>query len=124
MAYFIDGDEISGGSWRHELRPSPMRAQREESFPGDPSRYMLVGPEPPPDILVTGRLDATSIANLNALMETYSAMRADTALHAITISGDTFADVYLASVRFEGPVMPGPVGVQRRTRFEWRQLQR
>ncbi len=124
-AYTVDGSAVNTrAGWKHTLQPGPVGAQREEGFPGDPNRYMVVGTERPPDLVIEGYLTGSSISNLNSTLQAWAAYRTHTSLHTVSINGDSYSNCYLMSIEPTGPLLPkGGSNVMRMVHFTWRQLQ-
>lgn len=91
-----------GEDTRHTPIPGPLSARRTEGFVGDNNRYVVKGVELPGSWLITGALLAEDFPTLYGLISTYSAMRQDITPHKISVHGEDYEPVDLASFRLVG----------------------
>jgi len=123
--YQIDGSNVNGRSdWRLQRQPAPLGMRARRRFPGDPNVFTVKGPLLPRNIRITGVLTAASIAALQSAIDTYENMQADSQLHSVTIHGQTYSNMELASFQQSGRYQANNSDVRVGVVFNWEQLQR
>jgi len=123
--YEIDNSDVnSREDWKLQRQPAQLGMRARRRFPGDPNVFTVKGPLLPRRFRITGFLIASSISNLQSLLDSYEQMQADTTLHQITIHGETYENLDLASFEQTGRIQPNGNGVRCPVAFNWEQLQR
>lgn len=120
MRFLIDDQPVNTRTdWTHDLRPAQV-ARREFSPPGLPQRLVIASPSLPPDLVVTGFLEASAetlpeaISLVNDQVMTWSSLKGDGVGHAVTIHNRVYASCEVIEAATSGPVQSIGNGAVRR----------
>lgn len=124
MSYEINSEAVnSRNDWQQQPTTPGLTARSAETFPGDATVFLGVGELLPGGVVITGYLEADSIAALQAKINTEYARTAETTLSTVELNGVTYSDQHLARFDVLGPNEPyldsGSTKHQRRVRYVW-----
>lgn len=132
--YLIDNVVVANVfNVRHTYLPGDPQVRIEKQFPGVAERFVIKGPELPPDLQVVaflvgfGANDEAAITDLIEQMRTHNQRRAPGQTYDVTIQGFEFTECELVNFASAGNVVVlspsgGTFRVARQVRWDWRQL--
>jgi hypothetical protein len=126
LSYSIDGNNVNNRiDWRHLRVDTGVSDRGVETFPGDAAVYIGVGELRPAGVVVTGFIEAATVAALDAALKAQAARMAATTLSTVAINGASYSNQHLARFEVASENIPfidpdsGSLMQSRRVRYTW-----